>query len=131
MNKEKNREYAKKYYHRHKELCAARREDYRKRNPERTLWYKAKDRSRRFNIPFDIEVSDVNIPTHCPILGIELSPGIGKVGDASPSLDKIKPEKGYIKGNVAVISYKANRYKSDLSLEQVQKLLNYLSKEKA
>ena len=44
----------------------------------------------------------------------------------SPSLDKIIPELGYVKGNVRVISFKANKYKNDMDRETVQKILDYM-----
>ena len=46
----------------------------------------------------------------------------------SPSLDRIDNSKGYIKGNVAVISNKANKYKSDMTIENIEKLASYVAK---
>lgn len=56
-----------------------------------------KKRAKKRGIVFDLEVSDIVIPKLCPILGIELSFGNGRVHDASPSLDRIVPSKGYVK----------------------------------
>ena len=45
--------------------------------------------------------------------------GNGKIGDTSPTLDKIIPERGYVKGNVQVISHKANSMKRNASLDEL------------
>ncbi|MDC3244940.1 hypothetical protein OAU16_01690 [Gammaproteobacteria bacterium] len=44
----------------------------------------------------------------------------------SPSLDKINPDKGYMKGNVAIISLKANSIKSDATPKEVIKVAKWL-----
>lgn len=65
-------------------------------------------------IPFDIELSDLDLPEICPILRIPLRiSNNGKANAESPSIDKIIPDLGYIKGNVQMISNKANKMKSD------------------
>lgn len=88
----------------------------------------AKQRARRLNIPFNLEESDIVIPTHCPLLELELCRGNGIVSPSSPSLDKIVPEKGYVKGNVWVISARANQLKSNASLSELKKLVTNLEK---
>jgi hypothetical protein len=45
-----------------------------------------------------------------------------KRSDASPSLDRVDPRKGYVPGNVRVISDRANRLKGDRSLSEIQAL---------
>ena len=85
----------------------------RLRDPQTYMWKKAKDRAQRKNIPFDIEPSDISIPSICPLLGIELQYGRGVQGRSSPTLDRKNPVLGYVKGNVWVISYKANAMKQD------------------
>lgn len=64
----------------------------------------------------------------CPILGIDLIWGVGKMTPNSPSLDKIVPEKGYVKGNVAIISQKANTMKQDSTQEDLSKIIDYIKK---
>jgi hypothetical protein len=46
--------------------------------------------------------------------------------NASPSLDRIDPSQGYIKGNVVVISHKANRLKNDAGLAELRALVAWL-----
>lgn len=61
------------------------------------------------------------------ILGIKLEFGIGRVHDASPSVDRIIPDKGYVKGNCFVISSKANRMKQGNTLEDFYNIINYIT----
>ncbi len=85
-----------------------------------------KKRAKKRNILFEIEISDIVIPKFCPILGMELSFGVGTVHDGSPSLDRIVPEKGYVKGNCFIISSKANRMKQENTLEDLEKIILYI-----
>jgi|SaaInlStandDraft_1057018.scaffolds.fasta_scaffold15574_2 hypothetical protein len=61
----------------------------------------------------------------CPILNIEMTFIAHK--DNSIQLDRINPKKGYIKGNIAWISAKANRSKSDSTSEELYKIADWLS----
>lgn len=105
--------------------------------PEYNFVLRAKVRARDFNRPFSITWKDVSpLPTHCPLLGIKLRyrdpRGKAKLGGRrnwdSASLDRIVPEKGYIPGNVWVISHRANLMKSQLSLEEIEMLARNLRK---
>lgn len=79
-------------------------------------------------IPFNLTFFDIIWPTHCPILGLKLDYESleGKRTDNSPSFDKIIPEKGYVKGNVQIISWRANRIKNDGTAEEHQKIADFL-----
>lgn len=96
--------------------------DYRRSEPARLLLSNAKQRARRAGLEFDITEEDVRIPARCPLLGIELRSNEGHLQDDSPSLDRINPAKGYIRGNVQVISHLANRAKNNLSAGQLDLL---------
>jgi hypothetical protein len=98
-------------------------------NLENTLLKGAKKRANKHGIAFNIELSDIIIPEFCPVLGFKLEVGNGKANDNSPSLDKIIPEKGYVKGNIRVISLRANKLKNDGSLEEFKKIVNYIDRE--
>lgn len=110
-----------------KEYLKSKAKQYRRNNPEKRLFQRAKSRAKQRGILFSIDLSDIVIPTYCPILGIELKLGTnGKVEDASPSLDRINSSLGYIKGNVAVISNRANVIKSNGTIETFQNIVEYM-----
>lgn len=95
--------------------------------PEKELLANARRRARLLGLPFDLRLSDIVIPDRCPLLGTELSPAVGKVDRASsPTLDRIRPELGYVHGNVWVISYRANTIKNDASIEELEALVHAL-----
>lgn len=58
-------------------------------------------------------------PKICPILKIDLNYLSIKKDKNSPSLDRIDPQKGYIIGNVQIISYLANLMKSFANKEDL------------
>lgn len=84
-----------------------------RQEPAWALWHRARKRAERKRVPFDIPVRSVVIPELCPVLGIPLVIGEGRVPE-SPSLDRVIPERGYVVGNCRVISDRANRLKSNL-----------------
>jgi len=90
----------------------------------------AKNRANKENIPFNLDVSDITIPDRCPILNIKLVQNSGKPGGKgdSPSLDKIDPTLGYVKGNVQVISHLANMMKSSATKEQLKLFADWVQK---
>lgn len=82
-------------------------------------------------IPFNIEPHELTAPTHCPVLGIKLAYGsraTDGVG-ACPSFDKLRPELGYVRGNVRVISFRANTIKNDATKAEVAAVLAYMERE--
>jgi len=91
------------------------------------LWCGAKQRSFDKRLPFDIEESDIVIPETCPVLGIKLNPGKhSRFADDIPSLDKLIPKLGYVKGNISVISWRANRIKNDGTIDEHQKIIDWM-----
>jgi len=92
------------------------------------MWSRAKYRARQKGWDFSIDKEDVVIPDKCPLLGIELvcHRGKGSHQGNSPSLDRIDPSKGYIKGNVWVISNRANTLKNDATLQELKTLVEKL-----
>jgi hypothetical protein len=96
---------------------------YKKQNIEHSLLYSARSRSKQFGIQIDIDIKDIVVPEFCPVLGIKLSVDGNK--NNSPSLDKMIPERGYTKGNVKVISWRANWIKNNATPEEIEKLYIY------
>lgn len=95
-------------------------------NREQRLLSSAKSRAKRKGLPFNLELEDIVIPERCPVLGIELDTDGGKWKDSTPSLDRMVPDKGYVKGNIAVISWKANWLKRDASLQELESLVRWM-----
>lgn len=90
------------------------------------LLSQAKMRAKKRGLPFNIELVDVPIPTHCPVLGIPIlvSSQRGNCPN-SPSIDRIIPHLGYVKGNVLVVSVHANRIKTNASPDEILKVANF------
>ena len=106
-------------------------------NPYRQIHYSAKKRALKKGVPFELTRDDLkemyeNMPSVCPVLGIKIEHseiGLTKFqSNNSPSLDKIDPKKGYIKGNVMIISALANRIKTDASAKDIKKVYDFLVK---
>jgi hypothetical protein len=88
---------------------------------------RARRRAREKGLAFDIDANYLRsvVPSHCPILGVELAWSTRRLnGDTtlpnSPSLDRIDPTKGYVKGNVWIVSARANRIKNDATHEELK-----------
>lgn len=95
----------------------------------RALWLNnIRRRAKKKGLPFDLTLEDLVFPDICPVLGIPLVARSGKFNDSSPSLDRVVPELGYVKGNVAVMSYRANRIKCHASLADMKAIVAYMER---
>ncbi len=107
-----------------RELLKKSRRKRRIECPEHVLWVRCKHRARKMGLPFDLSVLDIVIPEYCPIFPyIKLNLTHSKARFDSPSVDQIKPGLGYIKGNVRVISHRANMLKSNMTLDEITYLV--------
>ena len=102
------------------------RVQYKKISNEKLIFNTAKSRATKYNIPFNIDIEDVIIPDFCPALGIKIIKVGKKITDNSPTLDRIVPSLGYIKGNIVVISNKANRIKSNATSDEIGLVYKWL-----
>lgn len=134
-SKEREKEYNKKWFQLNKERlnangrrerCAIGSRKWRKNNPEKKYLSAIKSRSKRKGYEFNLTIEDIKIPDTCPILQIPIFITEGPQCDNTPAVDRIDNTRGYVKGNVRVISHKANRIKSDFSLEQAERLVAYM-----
>lgn len=98
----------------------------RSENPELCMWNSARSRAKIEGLEFNIEVSDIRIPKLCPVFKTPLLME-GKSAN-SISIDRIDSSKGYVKGNVCVISNKANRQKNDSTIEDLSAILRYMKR---
>ncbi len=102
------------------------RKEQHKRDPRKVMLMHARLRAKLKGIQFDITHDDIQIPKRCPLLNILIEVGKGCINPGSPTIDRLIGSKGYTKGNVLVISHKANTVKSDLSIEQLELLTRNL-----
>jgi hypothetical protein len=121
-NKPEIYERTRRWYQQHPEYV----NEYRLRRLEAHLLKSAKSRAKTYDIPFDITEADIVIPDICPALGIPLDRAGKKGVFNSLTLDKIIPELGYVRGNVQVVSCRANRLKSDATAEELEALAAYV-----
>lgn len=123
-NKIKQRQ---QYYTKNKEQILKQQKSYVVSNFEQHLISTARARAKRKGIEFCITKKDIHIPTHCPVLGILLcKTNYRGESTSSPSIDRIDNTRGYVPGNVCVISARANRIKNDASLEELKEVVKYL-----
>lgn len=85
-------------------------------------------RAKQKGIPFDLSVEDIEWNTVCPVFGIPIYHRKKQANNAT-SLDRLIPEKGYVKGNVIVISTKANRMKQNATVKELRQIADWLEKQ--
>lgn len=111
---------------------ACKTREYTQLDPRRKLLYNAKNRAKERGLDFNLELEDIVIPETCPALGIPLFPCVGKGRISmkhawnSPTLDRVDPFGGYTKGNVCVISARANFLKNDATADELRAILAYM-----
>lgn len=116
----------KAYYLDHKDQISNWQRDNRIKNLKKVLVYSARRRAEKAGVPFDLSPDDFEIPERCPVFGFDLAVGNRGFNPRSPSIDRIKPELGYVKDNIQIISYRANELKRDASLGELEMLVDYL-----
>jgi hypothetical protein len=140
--REMGRIYKKRHYHRNRERENARSRAWQAANRERVnansvarrkadmiervLFRNAQQRARARGIEFSITVADIVVPPNCPIFGTVFMIGDRAAQPFSPSLDRIDPTRGYVPGNVRVISHRANTIKSDATVDELRAVLAYM-----
>jgi len=90
----------------------------------------ARRRAKYSGVPFSLTNEYVfnMLPEMCPALGIPLVfAGTGGVAvPGSASIDKIRPELGYVPGNIAILSYRANAIKSNATADEIGRVAVWL-----
>lgn len=91
-----------------------------------------RSRAKAKGIPFDLTAEYLQsiYTDNCPVLGIpfERRSDRNNNSPASPTVDRIVPSLGYIKGNVIIVSRRANNIKSDGKLDDLRAVLNFYEK---
>jgi len=102
------------------QLAKKQRKESRINRPERHIFYRIRNKCKRYGIDFNLDFDDIIIPDKCPLLEIPFKNHEIGHGIDTPSVDRIDSSKGYIKGNVWIISLLANRMKQDASIETLK-----------
>jgi len=85
------------------------------------MWYNIRASAKNLReLEFNIDPEDIIIPSVCPVYGVPMN----KEGERSyyPTVDRIDSSKGYVKGNVRVISHLANRHKNNMTFDHIEML---------
>lgn len=126
-NADKRKRQRKEYRANNPEYFERKRKEHVQDNPEKYVLYEARKRAKKFGLPCTIKESDIIIPEFCPVLGIKLVRGFTDSNrDGSPSLDRIRPELGYVPDNVAVMSYRANRIKNNGTSDEHRRIADWM-----
>lgn len=125
-NKEKVKENNAAYRLRTKQ----RAQDWRDNNKNLLYFMSLRSRAVKKGLEFNLEPTDVTSVVVCPVFGVPLIRAISKPAWNSSSVDRIDNTKGYVKGNIQVMSYLANSMKRDATDEQLVLFAEWVLKEK-
>ncbi len=93
------------------------------------LLKEARRRAAKRGLEYMIGRDDLKYDGFCPVFGWRFQ--IGPRGPAMPTLDRIDSSRGYVPGNVMIISWRANLLKSNASLSEMENVLRYMRRELA
>lgn len=90
------------------------RQPYVLKTKEELLLTRVKQSAKEKKLEFNLTLEDIIIPEYCPLLNIKLTFEFTlETKDSYYTLDRIDSSLGYIKGNVQVVSFKANTMKNN------------------
>ena len=133
--KERQKKSHEKWRSKNKKSLTANTMRWKKNHPIKYILTRTRCRAKKLNIDFNIEESDIQIPDKCPVLGIPIYTTNGLRLRRGPSfnslsIDRIDNAKGYVKGNIRMMSHQANVMKSSASPKELLRfaywvILNY------
>ena len=107
-------------YESNKQQRIAKTTKYAEDNYEQKILSSALKSSKTKNLEFNLTIEDIVIPEYCPYLGTKITKTLGKgVVWTNASIDRIDSSKGYVKGNVEIISRQANSMKNMATKEEL------------
>jgi hypothetical protein len=127
-NKDKISDYQKTYLEKWREENRNHIKEYYENNKDRSTLDSIRTRAKRSGLPFDIDLEDINNYDICPVFGFKLERGSLSEKRKSPSVDRIVPSRGYVKGNIQIISDKANSMKQGATPEELRMFAKWVLK---
>jgi hypothetical protein len=98
-------------------------------NRTREKFFEIQRRAESKNIPFELSIDDIRTMITetkvCPVFGVDLVIG---GGDNAPSIDRLDSSKGYVVGNVIVMSSRANRIKNNATADEVMQVALWMKR---
>jgi hypothetical protein len=114
---------------------ALRQRRRRAKFPARRLLALARTRAKEKGLPCTITAEDVRAvwpaDNRCPALGLELVTGRGVLHDASPTLARSDATRGSVPGNIAVLSFAANRIKGPHAAAEIAAVARWLHEQES
>jgi len=127
---EQELEKHRRYQRNHKPQLAVKQRRYYIDNPGVYLRNVCKSRAKKLGLEFNLEPEDFIIPEFCPIFGVKLERGGKGYHENAPSVDRLDPRKGYVKGNISIISFRANRIKADATAAELRIIADWIDAQK-
>lgn len=109
---------------RHKAHLRSYRAQWLRDNPERRILHQTKCKAKKEGTRFNLTLEDITIPAACPVFGTSFDKH-DKL--RSTSVDRIDNSKGYIKGNVQIISGLANVMKNKATPNQLRRFAAWIN----
>ena len=123
-----NKKKVRARYDRDKDRILERKKRLRAEDPIPHMLAVAKSRAKKKGLPFSLKREDITVPDRCPVFGLPLRTSRGRLSRDSPSLDRIHNSKGYVPGNVIVVSLRANHLKLDATIDELRTLVAFYEK---
>jgi hypothetical protein len=117
--------YQRQWAKKHKKHLKQYRAKWLRDNPERRILHQIKSKARKEGVKFNLTLEDIAIPKVCPVFGVPF-----KHSDKTrtTSVDRINNRKGYVKGNVQIISGLANVMKNKATPEELLLFAKWVNK---
>ena len=136
------------YYEANRDIIRRKQKDYREANKDKIKAYRKvygreyiqlnrdlcllnsiRKRSKDKGLEFNLKLEDIAYPECCPVFGFKLErSSTGRATKNSPSVDRIIPELGYVKGNIQVLSQMANTMKHNATPEELLMFADWIIK---
>ncbi len=123
MANQQRREISARWYEKNKKSHLKSMRDKYKNNRLASLLNAARNRASSSGMEFNILEEDLSIPSHCPFLGIPISTEVTDKFNRSPntlSIHRLDSTKGYVRFNVVVCSWRANKLIGDATAEEIE-----------